>query len=57
MCKNRPYLEAGFYGVFNSSKHWHLIDYVIVRRTDRQDVKVTKTMCGARVWCRLLDRS
>ena len=28
------------------SKHWHLIDYVIVRRTDRQDVKVTKTMCG-----------
>ena len=23
------------------SKHWHLIDYVIVRRTDRQDVRVT----------------
>ena len=32
------------------SKHWHLIDYVIVRRTDRQDVKVTKTMCGADCW-------
>ena len=32
------------------SKHWHLIDYVIVRRTDRQDVRVTKTMCGADCW-------
>ena len=32
------------------SKHWHLIDYVIVRRTDRRDVKVTKTMCGADCW-------
>ena len=32
------------------SKHWHLIDYVIVRRTDRQGVKVTKTMCGADCW-------
>ena len=32
------------------SKHWHLIDYVTVRRTDRQDVKVTKTMCGADCW-------
>ena len=29
------------------SKHSHLIDYVIVRRKDRQDVRVTKTMCGA----------
>ena len=35
------------------SKHWHLIDYVIVRRKDRQDVRVTKTMCGAN----LFDRS
>ena len=34
------------------SKHWLLTDYVIVRRKDRQDVRVTKT-----VWCRLLDRS
>ena len=32
------------------SKHWHLIDYVIVRRKDRQDVRVTKTMCGADCW-------
>ena len=32
------------------SKHWHLIDYVIVRKTDRQDVRVTKTMCGADCW-------
>merc|ERR1712035_57053 len=29
------------------SKHWHLIDYVIVRKRDRQDVRVTKAMCGA----------
>ena len=32
------------------SKHWHLIDYVIVRITDRQDVRVTKTMCAADCW-------
>ena len=32
------------------SKHWHLIDYVIVRRTYRQDVRVTNTMCGANCW-------
>ena len=32
------------------SKHWHLIDCVIVRRKDRQDVRVTKTMCGADCW-------
>ena len=32
------------------SKHWHLIDYVTVRRTDRQDVRVTKTLCGADCW-------
>ena len=31
-------------------KHWHLTDYVIVRRKDRQDVRVTKTMCGADCW-------
>ena len=32
------------------SKHWHPIDYVIVRRKGRQDVRVTKTMCGADCW-------
>ena len=32
------------------SKHWHLVDFVIVWRTDRQDVWVTKTMCGADNW-------
>ena len=32
------------------SKRWHHIDYVIVRRTDRQNVRVTKTMCGADCW-------
>ena len=31
-------------------KHWHRIDYVISRRKDRQDVRVTKTMCGAYCW-------
>ena len=31
-------------------KHWHLIDYVVVRRKDRQDARVTKTMCGADCW-------
>ena len=32
------------------SKHWHLIDYAIVRKRDRQDVRVTKSMCGAECW-------
>ena len=32
------------------SKHWHLIDYVLVRKKDRQDVCVTKSMCGADCW-------
>ena len=32
------------------SRHWHLIDYVIVRRSDRHDVRVTKAMCGAECW-------
>ena len=32
--------------VHPGSKHWRLIDYVIVLRKDRQDVRGTKTMCG-----------
>ena len=32
------------------SKHWHLLDYVIIRQRDRRDVRVTKTMCGAECW-------
>ena len=32
------------------SKHWHLIDYVITRKKDRQDVRVTKSLCGAECW-------
>jgi len=32
------------------SQHWHLIDYVIARAKDRQDVQVTKAMCGADCW-------
>ena len=32
------------------TKHWNVIDWVIVLRTDRQDVRVTRTMCGADCW-------
>ena len=32
------------------SRHWHLIDYIIVRQKDRQDVRITKSMCGAECW-------
>ena len=32
------------------SKHWHLLDYVIVRQRDKKDVRVTKAMCGAECW-------
>ncbi|KAI8780521.1 craniofacial development protein 2 [Biomphalaria glabrata] len=29
------------------SRHWHLIDYVITRQSDRQDIRVTKSCYGA----------
>lgn len=32
------------------SRHWHLIDYAIVRQRDRQDVRITRSMCGAECW-------
>ena len=32
------------------SKRYHLTDYVVVRRKDKHDVKLTKTMCGADSW-------
>ncbi len=32
------------------SNHWHLIDYVIVRRKDRQDVRVIEAMPSADCW-------
>lgn len=32
------------------SKHWHLIDFIIIRRKDMNDVRVTKSMCGADCW-------
>jgi hypothetical protein len=32
------------------SKHWHLLDYIIVRQKDKRDVRVTKAMCGAECW-------
>ena len=32
------------------SKHWHLIDFVIVRRSDLRDVKITRSLRGADCW-------
>ena len=32
------------------SKHWHLLDYVIVCKSDRCDIRVTKAVCGATCW-------
>ena len=32
------------------SRHWHLLDYMIVRRRDIQDVLITRVMRGAEVW-------
>ncbi|XP_042591969.1 uncharacterized protein LOC109084930 [Cyprinus carpio] len=32
------------------SKHWHLLDYVIVRQKDRRDVLTTRVMRGAECW-------
>ncbi|XP_061891552.1 dickkopf-related protein 3b isoform X2 [Entelurus aequoreus] len=32
------------------SKHWHLIDYTIVRRSDIKDVTLTRAMRGAECW-------
>ena len=32
------------------SKHWHLIDYVITRKKDAKDIRVTRVMCGTDCW-------
>jgi len=32
------------------SKHWHLLDYVLVRQTNRKDVLLTRVMRGAECW-------
>ena len=32
------------------SKHWHLIDYIITRKKDAKDIRVTKAMCRADCW-------
>ena len=32
------------------SKHWHLLDYVIVRACDQKDVRITRAMRGAGVF-------
>ena len=33
-----------------TSRHWHLIDYIVTMVKDRQDVHLTKDMCGADNW-------
>ena len=35
------------YWMHPRSKHWHLIDYVIVRRRDLNEVQITRAMHGA----------
>ena len=32
------------------SKHWHLLDYVIVRRSDQRDALLTRAMRGPECW-------
>jgi len=32
------------------SKHWHIIDYAVVRQRDRRDVRLTRVMRGAECW-------
>lgn len=32
------------------SKQWHMLDYVIVRQSDRRDVQITRAMRGAECW-------
>jgi len=32
------------------SKHWHMLDYVMVHRRDRQDVLLARAMRGAECW-------
>lgn len=36
--------------IYLRSKHWHLIDYVITKRRDKRDVKVTEARCGVDGW-------
>ena len=32
------------------SKHWHLIDYILIRQRDRKDIHSVRTMRGADCW-------
>ena len=32
------------------SRHWHMIDYIITKRRDIQDVRITRAMRGADCW-------
>jgi len=36
--------------MYPRSKHWHMLDYILVRRRDRQDVLLTRAMRGAECW-------
>ena len=36
--------------MYPRSKHWHLIDFIIVRQRDIRDVRVTRAMRGAECW-------
>ena len=42
-CKKTSWMDPRF-------KHWHLIDYVITRKKDAKDIRVTKAMCKADCW-------
>ena len=32
------------------SKHWHFVDYIIVKKRDKSDIRVSKAMCRAECW-------
>ena len=32
------------------SKHWHMLDYAIVRQRNKKNVRDTKSICGAKCW-------
>ena len=33
-----------------TSKHWHMVDYIITRKKDIKDIRLTKAICGADCW-------
>lgn len=36
--------------MYPRSRQWHLIDYVMVRQRDAQDVRITRALRGAECW-------